>query len=396
MERIQTKYKGILLVLVIAVAVLSVMVLPAKANAMPYFEDATVMCESLDVHIRASQDSSVITTLENGARIGVFCEEVSGWYRIIYGNYRGYVEKDNIFLPSTDNISGNARTDSLKVKMNPAGGGKTVGTLNAGYPLRITNILGEWYKIEADDVNGDSVEGYVPKDAVMQISAKSGEVGAIVLQEGMEGAEVARMQKALTSRGFYGYPADGEFSSSTKRSLKKFQEHAELEESGIADAETLEVLYSDKDIHSYAQDKGVKGSVMVSRWWEVVQFEFAKGAVATVTDVQTGRQFKVQRYSGNAHADCEPLTAEDTAIFLSCYGGSWSWNRRQIWVTVGGTTYAASCNGYPHASHESRINNNNFNGHFCIHFKDSYGHGSNAEDPDHQSCLISAYYSSIY
>ncbi len=389
------KYKGILLMLVAAAAVLAVLVLPAKANAMPYFEDATVMCESLDVHIRASEDSSVITTLENGARIGVFCEEVSGWYRIIYGNYRGYVKKDDIFLPSTDIISGNARTDSLKIRLNPAGGGKTVGTLNAGYPLRITNILGEWYKISADDIDGQAVEGYVPKDAVMQITAEAGEEGAIVLQEGMEGAEVARMQKALTSRGFFGFSADGEFSSETKRSLKKFQKKADLEVTGVADAATLEVLYSDQDIHSFAQDRGVKGSVMISRWWEVVQYEFAKGAVATITDIRTGKQFKVQRYSGNAHADCEPLTAEDTAIMRSIYGGSWSWDRRAIWVTVGSTTYAASMNGYPHAAHETRISDNGFNGHFCVHFKDSYGHGSNSEDPDHAQCVKDAYYESI-
>jgi hypothetical protein len=370
-----------------------VLFIPSTAKAMPYFEDATVLIESVDVMIRPSEDSGVVTTLDSGARIGVFCEEIDGWYRIIYGNYRGYVQTDEIFLPSTDYISGLALRDGLVVRANPASGGDALGTLNVGYPVRITNILGTWYKVEATDSAGDDIEGYVAMEDVMQTTAEKTEM---VLQQGMEGAEVAKMQKALTSRGFYGYSASGEFTSATATSLKKFQKHAGVEVTGVADQATLDILYSDEDIHSYAQDVGVEGSVMVGNWWSEVQYTFAKGDVATVRDVATGKTFQVQRYSGHNHADCEPLTAEDTATFLSCYGGSWSWNRRAIWVTIGSTTYAASMNGYPHGSDEYRIYDNNFAGHFCIHFKDSYGHSSNAEDSEHQAAISTAYYASIY
>jgi len=387
------KQRGLALSFGITIICLLALILPSTASAMPYFEDATVTTDEIDVMIRPSKDSGVVTTLQNGARIGVFCEEVPGWYRIIYGNYRGYVKAKDIFLPSTDIISGNALVDGLQVRLNPAGGGTTVGEFNAGYPLRITNILGKWYKVEGNSISGEFVEGYVPQENVLQTNAEKAEM---VLQLGMEGAEVAKMQRALTKRGFYGYYASGEFGKGTKKSLEKFQKRAEIPITGIADKETLDMLYSNEDIHSYAQDAGVKGSVMVSRWWETVRFEFEKGAVATIMDVKTGKKFQVQRYSGNAHADVEPLTQEDTNIFRSCYGGSWSWDRRAIWVTVGGTTYAASMNGFPHASHETRIFDNGFNGHFCVHFKDSYGHGSGAEDPEHQSRINDAYYASIY
>ncbi len=135
---------------------------------------------------------------------------------------------------------------------------------------------------------------------------------------------------------------------------RKFQKKAGIDITGVADAATLEVLYSDKDIHSIAQDRGVNNSVMMSSWWDTVQFEFAKGDVATIYDIRTRKSFQVQRYSGHNHADCEPLTAEDTAIMRSIYG-NWSWDRRAIWVTVHGTTYAASMIGMPHASDEARI-----------------------------------------
>jgi len=366
---------------------------PVKAEAMPYFEDATVITEDMQVMIRPWEDSGVVTTLPSGVEIGVFCEERSGWYRIIYGNYRGYAKVDDVFLPSTDILYGNALVDDLSVRENPSPYGNAQGVLNAGYPLTIEDMEGDFYYVSATDADGKDVEGYVKKEFINQTASGKSEM---VLEIGMEGAEVKKMQRALYERGFYGYSANGVFSRSTASSLKRFQSHADLEKTGVADQATLEKLYSDEDIHSFAQDKGVKGSVMVARWWETAQFEFPKGAVATVYDVKSGKTFKVQRYSGHNHADCEPLTAEDTAIMKEAYGGKWSWDRRAIWVTVNGTTYAASMNGNPHGTSESRIDDNGFYGHFCVHFKDSYGHGSGAEDPKHQQMISSAYAAAIY
>ncbi|MEX1308159.1 MAG: peptidoglycan-binding protein [Eubacteriales bacterium] len=386
------KYKNYFLLVAGLLISLAVLFTPSEAAAMPYFEDATVITDDMQVMIRPWEDSGVVTTLRSGVEIGVFCEEREGWYRIIYGNYRGYAKVDDVFLPSTDILYGNSLVDDLVIKENPSPYGTLMGTLNAGYPLTIEDIEGDYYYVVATDLEGKDVEGYVEKEHVNQTASGKSEM---VLEMGMEGAEVRKMQRKLFERGFYGYSADGVFSKSTKTSLGKFQKHAGLEQTGIADAETLELLYSDQDIHSYAQDRGVNNSVMMASWWDTVQFEFGKGKVATITDVRTGKSFKVQRYSGHNHADCEPLTAEDTAIMRSIYGG-WAWDRRAIWVTIGGTTYAASMNGMPHAADEARISGNGFNGHFCVHFKNSYGHGSAAEDSEHQRMVSSAYASSIY
>ena len=116
---------------------------------------------------------------------------------------------------------------------------------------------------------------------------------------------------------------------------------------------------------------------------------FTKGKIATVTDVRTGKQYKVRRFGGWWHADVEPLTAADTAIMKSIYNGTWSWDRRAIWVTVGGKTFAASQNGMPHLA--SPTQGNNFPGHFCIHFNDSKVHETGQECPRHQYCVDYAY-----
>lgn len=108
--------------------------------------------------------------------------------------------------------------------------------------------------------------------------------------------------------------------------------------------------------------------------WDTARNLFAIGDTATVIDVETGLSFRIKRKGGHNHADNEPLTAEDSAIMKQIYGGSWSWNRRAIVLVVGGKKIAASMAGMPHGS--ENITNNDFSGHFDIHFKGSMTHGS--------------------
>ena len=55
---------------------------------------------------------------------------------------------------------------------------------------------------------------------------------------------------------------------------------------------------------------------------------------------------------------------------------------------VDGKRYAASMNCMPHG--EGSIKNNNFDGHYCIHFTNSRTHGSNKVDPQHQAAIQKA------
>lgn len=123
-------------------------------------------------------------------------------------------------------------------------------------------------------------------------------------------------------------------------------------------------------------------------WWTVVSKAFPRGAVATVTDVDTGITYQVKRTGGSNHADVQPLTAKDTAKMKQAYGGYWSWTRRAIIVRVNGYVFAASQNGMPHGN--QTIYDNNFPGHCCIHFKNSRTHGTNRVDEAHQSAVLKA------
>ncbi|WP_051273425.1 hypothetical protein [Desulfotruncus alcoholivorax] len=117
--------------------------------------------------------------------------------------------------------------------------------------------------------------------------------------------------------------------------------------------------------------------------WEEVDVLFPKFAKATVIDQKTGLSFRVQRRAGQYHADVQPLTANDTYIMKTIYSGKWSWNRKPIVVQLdSGRRIAASMHGMPHGA--GAIKGNNFNGHFCIHFRDSKTHASGSVNYAHQ------------
>ncbi|MFC7685298.1 hypothetical protein [Ureibacillus sp. GCM10028918] len=121
--------------------------------------------------------------------------------------------------------------------------------------------------------------------------------------------------------------------------------------------------------------------------WEKVYGILPKYSKFTVLDVETGKRFKVQRRAGNRHADVQPLTSKDTKIMKEIYGGKWSWKRRAIIVIHRDQWIAASMHGMPHGAGALE---NNFPGHFCIHFYGSKTHSTNSMDLSHKLMILKA------
>jgi len=123
--------------------------------------------------------------------------------------------------------------------------------------------------------------------------------------------------------------------------------------------------------------------------WNEVKGIFPIYAQARVIDVDSGLEFNVQRRGGNRHVDVQPLTAADTAMMKKIYEGQWTWKRKAVVVQLeNGRKIAASMNGMPHG--QGAISGNNFNGHFCIHFRNSTTHGSKKIDLAHQMMIWKA------
>ncbi|WP_419874778.1 hypothetical protein [Candidatus Pristimantibacillus sp. PTI5] len=111
-------------------------------------------------------------------------------------------------------------------------------------------------------------------------------------------------------------------------------------------------------------------------------------SIFSVTELETGLTFNVQRRAGSDHADVQPLTKDDTRIMKQIYNGRWSWKRKAVLIHSDDAWIAASMNGMPHGG--DGIPENGFSGHFCIHFLGSSTHKSDTPDPAHQMMVHKA------
>ena len=292
--------------------------------------------------------------------------------------------------------TGKVNTSSLKLRQSASTSAKVLQTLDKGDSLNVLSATGDWYKVTYGKYTGYvmkkyvKVTGSVPTASTSTSTSTSTSAGAIsdikdpptkTLRPGDYGANVKKLQQALSILGLYTKKIDGDYGSGTIAAVKAFQKKKGLTQDGIAGPKTLGALFGTSSTSSTYKTERLD-------WFKNGSSTIPKGAVVTIKDCKTGKTFQAKRWSGSNHADMEPLTKEDTATMKSIYGGSWSWDRRSILVKYNGHVYAASMNGMPHGT--TTISNNNFAGHFCIHFYGSKTHESNKVDPDHKAAEAAA------
>ena len=268
------------------------------------------------------------------------------------------------FSGRVDGIYGNYTVQAVKA-FQKAKGLKQTG--KADYAT-IMKLFG---KVAYTTVENDPMMNGITK--ISQITVPS------TTQKGSSGKDVIALQQALKIKGFFKAPIDGKYGDKTVEAVKAFQKSKKLYQDGVAGNGTIKALFG-KNAANHSSNKTEKLD-----WFGYGKNIFYYATTFTVKDVYTGKTFKCQRrYSGN-HLDAEPLTSHDTEIMKSVYDGNWSWARRPILVMYDGHVYAASMNGMPHGT--CSITNNNFDGHFCIHFHNSRTNESNRVDESHQDCV---------
>ena len=109
------------------------------------------------------------------------------------------------------------------------------------------------------------------------------------------------------------------------------------------------------------------GKVKLLHWFNEIKPSVKTGQTILVVDPSTGISWNLKLYSLGRHADCEPLTQEDTANMVKAFGGVNTWNQKAVYVKLpSGTWTLASTHDMPHMS--GSIKDNGFNGHLCVHF----------------------------
>ena len=265
--------------------------------------------------------------------------------------------------------------------------GKVVGTLPADTKLTLTGVKGKVCRVERD---GKTV--YMMKSDLTQAAAPAATpapaktVTSYVKRDGAKlydagGTAIAKLKlnDAVTVTATKGKACRVTIGSKT----------GYVNRSDLSESKTSTEPAATAAASSGSGLRPAKGTAREMDWWTSdIQKIFARGVTAQITDVETGLTWRERRNGGTNHADCQPLTAADTAAMKKAYGGTWSWNRRAVFVTINGTNYAASINGMPHGS--GSIKDNNFNGHHCIHFTNSRTHGTNKVCSLHQAAIKKA------
>ena len=396
----------------------------------------------------ADAESKALQTLPEGDEVDVL--DTSGsWYKVNYGKYTGYVLKKYVTV-SRNSVAANAEkiealgdapgalhigdegSDVKKLQKALAILGYYDKTVDGKYGDGTTTAVALYQQAESltpDGIAGKStiksIFGSCASTANITVSGEDSSVSSSAAdtkatakatssstatiesiedigaapatsKEGDSGTKVVKLQQALTLLGYYSGTIDGDFGTGTATAVKRFQKNRGMKQDGIAGASTIRVLFGTSDSSDTSTSTSSTSSSASSKtyttevldWFaDNVTSVIPKKAKFTIKDVRTGKTFTAVRWSGIYHLDAEPATSDDTAMMKKIYGGAWSWNRRPILILYRGHVYAASMNGMPHGT---TTIDNGFDGHFCIHFKNSKTHGTQKVDPDHQKAVTVA------
>lgn len=275
--------------------------------------------------------------------------------------------------------------------------GSVIAALNLNAEVRVTATKGNVCQVSVNGKTGYMLKGdlsadkkhEVQQDEPVQVQATPGYVAvdkAKVYDK--KGNEIATLkQNAAVTVTAYNDNLVQVATGSTKGYMKK----SDISDSPVANNNKN---YTDGANKSNGPVGGstvapATGTAKEMDWWSSdIQKIFSRGTVCQVTDVETGISWREKRFGGMNHADCQPLTAADTAALKNAYGGVWSWDRHAVFVTIDGVNYAASINGMPHGGQS--IKDNNFEGHHCIHFTNSRCHFNDKVDSAHQKAIKKA------
>ena len=261
---------------------------------------------------------------------------------------------------------------------------------------------------KANGLKADGVAGAETQKALFSGTAKAAEVKATVqpaatatpapaasastaadknaasLKRGSKGNDVKELQRKLIELGYMSGEADGIYGSKTVSAVKAFQKANNLKADGVAGLLTQAALKTGKaaataapkatatPAPSAAATQTTVGTpkaanVIYANWYTTVKDICRKYPYATVYDYSTGISWQVHIFSLGAHADFEPITANDTARMLKAFGGVNTWNPKAVWVIFSnGSVYMASTHDNPHGVQHTA--DNNFAGHACLHF----------------------------
>ena len=258
--------------------------------------------------------------------------------------------------------------------------GYLTGTADGKFGIATKSALIAFQK--ASNLVGDGVAGAKTLAALNSTTAAGNTVStSTTLRVGTVSDAVKDLQNRLITLGYLTGKADGNFGVQTSLALIAFQKANGLTADGVAGAKTLNKINNTGAITAGGGTSTTTtataptvnsgnvsaANVRYSNWYTEVKARCRLYPNATIYDFVTGISWQVNMFSLGAHADAEPLTANDTANMNRAFGGTTTWTPKAVWVVLSdGSVYMASTHNTPHDTWH--IKTNNFDGHVCIHF----------------------------
>lgn len=372
-----------------------------------------------DVRLRTtySLTSAAKTTMSKGTLVQATRKyNVGGttWYNITVEKSSGKVYTGYVRATVLDNISEDVyRANGGKVNIDADVGeilgmirvtandvsireaadtsSEKVATANKGDVFYYVEKSGNWYQIQS---------GYWIKNTYAKIMTESevndylnsDDYAGGTYKEGDTGTMVTWIQEALTKLKYYENDISGHYGSKTKEAVRLFQKDHDLGADGVAGPKTIAKIMEEynKKIGSSGGSASYKAVVYNIPWFGNERVIIDKtSATMKLTDIYTGKSFNIKIQSIGNHADVEPATADDTKVLCSLYNVSNAsmletlnkYQRRAVVLTNSkGEQFIGSIYAIPHG--KDTVSGNNFDGQFCVHFKNSKTHGTNRVDTD--------------
>lgn len=389
--------------------------------------------ENVNLRSSYSTTSAAKASLDEGDKCRITKKYTVGseiWYYITVSDgkytHTGYVRSDMIKLISEDeygsgaddSASGDTETlgmirvtgNNVALRNGPGTSYSKAGTASTGDVFYYIDTEDGWFRTKtgywisrdyAKVMTSDEVGDYVGSDS-------SSSSGSGVYKYGSTGSDVLYIQTALKKLGHYSGSLTGHYGNKTTQAVMDFQRDNGLSADGVVGAKTMTKIReayneatsggSGSSSSGSSSSSGISlHSTVYDLSWDdykraYVRAGLSRGNTFKLTDLKTGKTFKVYVQSAGYHADVEPATAADTAIMCSIYGVSSAnkigYTRRAMIATIGNYQFVCSMYGETHGSEV--ITNNNYDGQFCIHFRDCKTSGTQVVREENQTPIDQA------
>lgn len=223
-----------------------------------------------------------------------------------------------------------------------------------------------------------------------------------LIKYGSTGERIVRIQIRLRELGYFNFKPTGNYQNMTVECARRFQQ-LQLDENGqaiIADgtigAQSMSLLFSktakrndiDAAIPFGPPLTGTPTITGTTVGWDELKPKLMQNKQYLFTDYNTGNTFYMTLANADNHAEMECSTAEDTAMFLSCFGGAFNFSKRPMVMHLDNTLIAASMQGEPHG--EDTIPGNSMEGHVCVYFTGSTSNVGSLPDVEHMNQIRNA------